>query len=68
MIDNLSTPVMPKSTARVPPQKTIDSKSMVALPSISSNRNLNKFVYDWRGGGYKFVEDKKIPLPSKREL
>lgn len=36
---------------------------MVALPLIPTTRNVAKFVYDWRSGGYKFLEDKK-PFPS----
>ncbi|CAD8044383.1 unnamed protein product [Paramecium primaurelia] len=69
IIDNLSTPILPKSNplAKAPPQKLIDSQSMVALPLITTNRNLSKFVYDWRGGGYKFIEDQK-KIPSQREL
>lgn len=65
MIDNLSTPSLPKTNplTKVSPHKPIDSRSMVALPLIPSNRSVNKFVYDWRIGGYKFLEDKK-QLPS----
>ncbi|CAD8047626.1 unnamed protein product [Paramecium sonneborni] len=69
ILDNLSTPTLPKQNplAKAPPQKIIDSKSMVALPLITTNRNLSKFVYDWRGGGYKFIEDAN-KIPSQREL
>ncbi|CAD8134828.1 unnamed protein product [Paramecium octaurelia] len=69
ILDNLSTPIIPKSNplAKAPPSKLIDSQFMVALPLITTNRNLSKFVYDWRGSGYKFVEDQKN-IPSQREL
>ncbi|CAD8047458.1 unnamed protein product [Paramecium primaurelia] len=69
ILENLSTPILPKSNPfqKAPPQKIIDSQSMVALPLITTNRNLSKFVYDWRGGGYKFIEDQK-KIPSQREL
>ncbi|CAD8146595.1 unnamed protein product [Paramecium pentaurelia] len=69
ILENLSTPILPKSNpfSKAPPQKIIDSQSMVALPLITTNRNLSKFVYDWRGGGYKFIEDQK-KIPSQKEL
>ncbi|CAD8139742.1 unnamed protein product [Paramecium octaurelia] len=69
ILDTLSTPILPKpnALAKAPPQKIIDSKSMVALPLITTNRNLSKFVYDWRGGGYKFIDEQK-KIPSQREL
>ncbi|KAM3140201.1 hypothetical protein pb186bvf_007754 [Paramecium bursaria] len=61
-------------------QKPIDTRSMAFLPKLSPNRNLSKFVYDWRSGGYKFVEEQgrnpsfkqptqesQIPQPSQRQ-
>ncbi|CAD8045589.1 unnamed protein product [Paramecium sonneborni] len=69
ILDTLSTPSLPKQNplTKAPPQKVIDSKSMVALPLITTNRNLSRFVYDWRDGGYKFIEDRN-KIPSQREL
>ena len=51
---NLEKKKTPKKLAY---QKPIDTRSMAFLPKLSPNRNLSKFVYDWRSGGYKFVED-----------
>ncbi|CAD8054864.1 unnamed protein product [Paramecium sonneborni] len=68
IIDNLSTPSIHKYSAldRATPSKLIDSKSMVSLPLIQSNRSVTKFVYDWKCGGYKFIEDQTI-LTSSRQ-
>ncbi|CAD8139118.1 unnamed protein product [Paramecium pentaurelia] len=66
IIDNLSTPQIHRYNAldRASPSKLIDSKSMVAFPLIQSNRSVTKFVYDWRSGGYKFLEEQTV-LPSQ---
>ncbi|CAK94840.1 unnamed protein product (macronuclear) [Paramecium tetraurelia] len=62
VIDNLSTPQIHRYNAldRASPSKLIDSKSMVALPLIQSNRSVTKFVYDSKSGGYKFLEEQSI--------